>query len=234
MLGIWLLVFMLLPTLAVGNPAGSATLQDHQAILDTAQRYAADHLEQQGYRYEVRPLPLDRRLRLATCDVPLEAYMPPGGRIGGTSTIGVRCAGSVEWSLFVQVRARIYADVAVATRPLARGELLGAHDVRLDERDITRLPGGFLTQLSEVVGMKVRRPLGTGSVIARGAIDAPRLVRRGQIVTLIAGKGGVEIRTTGKALADGAAGERVRVRNERSSRVVEGVVAEDGTVRVNP
>ena len=60
------------------------------------------------------------------------------------------------------------------------------------------------------------------------------LVRRGQIVTLVAGGGPVEIRTTGKALADGAAGERVRVRNERSNRIVEGVVAEDGTVRVNP
>ena len=228
------LVALLLPGLALANTSTTPALQDHASIQTTAQAYAANYLEQQGYRYDVRALPLDRRLRLAACDIPLEAYLPPGGRIGGTSTVGVRCAGQVQWSLFVQVTARIFADVAVAARPLARGEILAATDVRLEERDITRLPGGFLTALDEVLGMKVRRPLSTGNVIARGAVEAPRLVRRGQIVTLVGGNGPVEIRATGKALSDGAAGDRVRVRNEASRRVVEGVVAEDGTVRVNP
>jgi len=227
------MVAALLPGPVGANASAAPALQDHGSIQATAQAYAADYLEQQGYRYDVRALPLDRRLRLAACDIPLEAYLPPGGRIGGTSTVGVRCAGQVQWSLFVQVTARIFADVAVAARPLARGEILAATDVRLEERDITRLPSGFLTALDEVLGMKVRRPLSTGNVIARGAVEAPRLVRRGQIVTLVGGNGPVEIRATGKALGDGAAGDRVRVRNERSGRVVEGVVAENGTVRVN-
>lgn len=218
----------------VVNPAGADGLQDHGSIREAAQTYAAEYLEQQGYRYEVTALPLDRRLRLAACDTALEAFMPPGGRIGGSSTVGVRCAGPSPWSLFVQVNARIYSEVAVAMRPLARGETLTAADVRLEERDITRLPSGFLTSLDEVVGMKARRPLATGHVIGRNAVEAPRLVRRGQIVTLVAGSGAVEIRATGKALSDAAAGERVRVRNERSDRVVEGVVANDGTVRVTP
>lgn len=224
----------LLALLLPAAPLPASALQDHASIREAARDHAAAYLEQQGYRYEIESIPLDPRLRLAACDVPLEAYLPAGGRIGGTSTIGVRCNGSTPWNLFAQVTARIYAEVAVAARPLARGESLGQADVRLEERDITRLPGGFLTSLDEVLGMDVRRPLATGHVLDRGSVQAPTLIRRGQVVTLVAGGDGVEIRASGKALSDGAAGERIRVRNLRSERVVEGLVSADGTVRMNP
>ena len=218
--------------LAPAMPA--AELESHARIQTTAQQYAAGFLDAQGYRYEITALPLDPRLRLPACSAPLEGYLPPGGRVGGTSTIGVRCAGDDPWSLFVQVVARIYAPVAVAARPLTRGELIGEADVRMEEQDITRLPAGFLTDLAEVVGMKTRRPLATGHVIGKTAIEAPNLVRRGQSVTLVSGAGPVQVRVNGTALGDGALGERVRVRNDSSRRVVEGVVTEDGSVQVNP
>ena len=59
------------------------------------------------------------------------------------------------------------------------------------------------------------------------------LVRRGQRVTVLAQGRGIQVRTNGKALGDAAKGERVRVENTTSRRVVEGVAIADGVVRVN-
>ena len=57
-------------------------------------------------------------------------------------------------------------------------------------------------------------------------------VRRGQPVALVAGGAGFEVRMAGRALADAAAGETVRVENLSSRRVLSGVVAAPGEVRV--
>ncbi|GAB4365224.1 MAG: hypothetical protein Kow0060_22580 [Methylohalobius crimeensis] len=44
--------------------------------------------------------------------------------------------------------------------------------------------------------------------------------------------GGLDVRMGGHALMDGGLGERIRVRNDRSQRVVEGVVRGPNEVRV--
>ena len=63
-------------------------------------------------------------------------------------------------------------------------------------------------------------------------LEAPRLVRRGERVTITARADGIDVRMAGKALMDGTAGERIRVRNINSDRVIEATVASPGMVEV--
>jgi len=65
-------------------------------------------------------------------------------------------------------------------------------------------------------------------------LKAQRLIERGQRVTVLAGGNGLEVRMPAEALSHGAKGERIRVRNLSSHRIIEGVVAGAGLVRVNP
>jgi flagellar basal body P-ring formation protein FlgA len=58
----------------------------------------------------------------------------------------------------------------------------------------------------------------------------PELVRRGERVTLQAAGGTIAVQVEGEALAGGALGERVRVRNLATRRVVEGTVGGEGLV----
>jgi flagella basal body P-ring formation protein FlgA len=58
------------------------------------------------------------------------------------------------------------------------------------------------------------------------------LVKRGSQVILRAGAGMFEVNVVGKALSDAAEGERVRVKNVKSQRIVEGYVMADGSVQV--
>ena len=61
--------------------------------------------------------------------------------------------------------------------------------------------------------------------------DVP-LVTRGQQVTLEVGADTMNIRMAGEALDEAALGQRVRVRNLSSERVVEGVVRSAQVVEV--
>ncbi len=79
----------------------------------------------------------------------------------------------------------------------------------------------------------MRRALPAGSPLTMDVLDRDVLVQRGQQVTLVAATGGIEIRAQGKALGDGGAQDRIRVQNVNSLKIVEGVVENAGTVRVD-
>ena len=75
-------------------------------------------------------------------------------------------------------------------------------------------------------------PLRAGYVLSAKVLMRPKLVRRGQTVTLLAQSQGFEVRSAGRALQDGVAGEQISVENLGSNRIIQGVVAESGLVRV--
>jgi len=80
--------------------------------------------------------------------------------------------------------------------------------------------------------MELKRPLPAGTPLRYGHVALPELVRRGQMVTLIAGGAGIEVRMQGKAMGSGAKGDRLMVTNLTSGRRVEGLVLADGSVKI--
>jgi flagella basal body P-ring formation protein FlgA len=214
---------------------GAARAQAWQS-LDSIRGVALAHvrgeLAANGARRDVEIAPLDPRLRLAACDVPLAAFSPPGARRGANGTVGVRCAGAQPWKLYLGVRVSSRDHVLVATRPLARDAVLSAADLSLVERDVGTLGQGYLSDAAQLAGMRLRRPVPAGAVLTQSMLAAVPLVARGQQVTLEAGSGGMHIRMAGEALGAAALGQRVRVKNLSSDRVVEGVVRSDQVVEV--
>ncbi|HEY8519037.1 MAG TPA: flagellar basal body P-ring formation chaperone FlgA [Gammaproteobacteria bacterium] len=214
--------------------ASAAGLERHERIRAVAADRAlsaARSFAPAGAEVEVEAARLDPRLALPACPAELEAFDPPAHAPGAHVTVGVRCPVAPGWSLYVPVRVKALVDVVVLAAPVALGEPLTASDVRLETRDVAGLGTGYLTRLEEALGMTLRRPARPGTALAPTLLERPKLVRRGQRVTLVAGDSPVAVRSEGEALGDAAAGERVRVRNLRSRMVVEGVVDASGAVR---
>ena len=83
------------------------------------------------------------------------------------------------------------------------------------------------------MGREARRVLAAGRVVRAADLAEPRLVTRGQAVTMVyAGGGGLEITALGEALDHGSRGGIVRVVNPASRLVREAVVVGPGQVRV--
>ncbi|MEJ2344669.1 MAG: flagellar basal body P-ring formation chaperone FlgA [Gammaproteobacteria bacterium] len=208
-------------------------LQDHQSIRNAVRQFLAAQLKQR--KADVRSISvgaLDPRLRLPRCNKPLEAFATGARRLIGSTTVGVRCHGAKPWKLYVSAQTVVVGNVVVTTLPLARHHVLKASDLRVARRDLTTLPRGYLEQPQQAVGEVLLRQLGAGQVVRLTEIAAPKLVRRGETVTLTADAAGVLVRMSGKALSDGASGDTVQVRNLSSRRVVQGVVTAPGVVSV--
>lgn len=207
--------------------------QDHSAIRSTAQAFLEDFASgQHDGRSEVRLGPLDPRLRLKTCELPLEGFMPLGGRAMGNTTVGIRCPAADGWNIYVSARINVYGPVLVARQPLPRGTVIQEADLELVERDLSSLPYGYYMDTRPLAGMLAKRTIAAATVLTPQMVQAPKLIRRGEQVTVVAESGALSIRTVGKALSDGKSGDVVQVQAEGSKRVVEGVAVSQGVVKV--
>ncbi len=225
------LTTMLLPAMATGAPQGIET-EPHARILETARDFLEQQLAGRSGNNEIRLGSLDRRLRLARCDAGLEAWLPPGGRLAGNTSVGVRCGGPQAWSLYVPARISLLEQVVVTRSFLPRGTTIGPEHIEIAERDISASGHGYISDPADAVGMVLKQPLQNGLVLTPAMVERPRLVRRGDEVVIVSRSGNFEVRMAGSALADGAEGDRIRVRNNKSKRIIEGRVTEHGAVLV--
>ncbi len=213
-----LAAFLTAPAPAVA----ASSLHDLSQIRDAAAGFLASRHPPGASRVTVDPL--DRRLRLPRCAQPLEPFLPPGARDMAATSVGVRCAGPRPWTVYATARVRVYVTVLVAARPLPRGAVLSAADLRALRQDVSTLAQGYETERARVLGRQLRRPLAAGVPIPPRALAPARVIRRGQRVSIVARSGGLEVTAAGRAEADAALGERLRVRSLASGRVVEGTV----------
>jgi len=183
-----------------------------------------------GPGVRVEAVAVDDRLKRPKCSQPLGATAQ-GALRNGQGTVAVSCTGAQPWRLFVPVRTASDVGVLVVRRDVAAGERLAAADLAVVERPSGSLPYQYFTAVEQGVGLVVRRTLPAGTVLVPAAVDSPRIVERGALVTLVAGRGAVAVRAEGVALEAGGVNQRIRVRSP-SGRVVEGVVAASGEVHV--
>ncbi len=216
----------LLPQLAWGSAH-----QPHAEIITAVKRFVSGH-STPDEQLQPNVKQLDSRLRLKRCDAPLRTFWPQGAPKTGGATVGVACEGDTRWKIYVQVTINQFRDVVVVNRPILKGELIGAADLTLERKELSRAAGQYLQQLEAAVGQRAKVALKPGTLVTLRMLQLPHLVARGERVVILAHAGGIDVRMTGEALADGALGASIKVRNLSSSRVVEGEVVEKGVVRV--
>lgn len=221
-----------LVTCLAGQHARAGEWQSLASIAATAEAFARASLGNEAIRVESQVKALDSRLKLARCDQPLQGFSPGATGLRQNVVVGVRCRGSRPWQVFVPVRLAAIRTVLVSSRPLSRGAMLTARDVRAEQRDVATLRTAYLTDVTQLVGKVLRRPLPEGRVLTIDALNDQEVIRRGQRVTLMVTQDGFRVQVAGTALMDGAVNERIRVENESSKRTVEGIVRSAKLVEV--
>jgi flagella basal body P-ring formation protein FlgA len=121
-------------------------------------------------------------------------------------------------------------EVAVLAHPVARGERIDAGDFSNEQRTSVAARGALTADAAG--GMEAARNLSAGAIVRAGDVVRPRLVRRGQPVTIRIVSGTLVITAAGRALGDASAGEPVRIVADATSRTLEGVVEGAGVVRI--
>ena len=225
-------VLALLLAAACHSAAASTGYQSHASIREAAREHALVDADGLPGKAQVEVGSLDSRLKLSACDQPLQTYDSPNGLRGGRGVVGVRCEGGKPWKLYVPVRIAVLEQIVVSRRPIVRGHTLTAADIMLDEVDTSGLHKAYFTRLEDVVGLRTKRSIGSGKTLHAGLLRREQLVKRGSQVEIVAHSSGLHITMRGKALADGGRGDRIRVKNVNSGRIITGTVSGRGVIRV--
>jgi flagellar basal body P-ring formation protein FlgA len=224
--------------LAIAASGTSALAQESDtesltAIRSAAETYVKSLIPAGAGESTVTAGQLDNRLRLARCPPKdLTASLPAGMNLQARLTVGVACIGPVHWAVYVPVTIESRINVLVLTHAVNRDDRLTAADVTTETRRTAGPGNAYLTSPSELGGRTVRRPLPAGTTLSIDMFTPDLIVHRGQAVTLVSSGDAVEVRATGRAMVDGAAGSRIQVQNMTSMRVVEGVIESADLVRV--
>jgi flagellar basal body P-ring formation protein FlgA len=212
--------------------AQEARTESTDAIRATAESFIKEQLPHDASVASVTAGSLDPRLRLVRCTAGMHGQLPAGATLQARSLVGVACDGPVHWMVYVPVTVESRIAVLILKHPVPRDARLTSEDVTVESRKVTGLATAFLTGVSDLQARTTNRPLPMGTTLTMDMFKADMVIKHGQEVTLVASAGGIEVRASGRALADAAGGTRLKVQNLSSLKVVEGVVEGPDLVRV--
>lgn len=126
-----------------------------------------------------------------------------------------------------------YSPVVKTVRPVNRGTILTAEDVKIEVVPSNRVYRNAVTTLDEVIGSQAIRNIGLGRVVTVSSLGRPTLVKKGDQVTIIAESGSMKITAPGIVREKGYKDSLVQVLNIQTQKMVYGMVMDSRTVKVN-
>jgi len=223
-----------IPLIANAETNADKSTDTKKQILAAVSAFSKKLIENQHYARIDTTLPrLDPRLKLATCNTPLDVKPTSTRKKLGRLTLKISCFDQKNWSLHVPLELKAYESVIVAARPILRGQIITAGNLMAEEREVTRLNQGYFSEPHLVVGSIAKRNIPTHRVILPRSLSTPKLVNKGEHISIEARSSGLSIKAMGIALADGSLGDLIQVKNTKTKRVVEGRISAAGQVTIN-
>lgn len=124
-------------------------------------------------------------------------------------------------------------ELPVLNRALQNGQTISASDIDWIELPAYKIQNDYILDSNMLIGMTSRRMIMAGEPLKMNQIIEPILVKRGEGVIITYQSGPIQLISEGKALQNGARGERIRVVNYSSNRTIDATIEESGKVVVN-
>ncbi|MGD8925569.1 MAG: flagellar basal body P-ring formation chaperone FlgA [Thioalkalispiraceae bacterium] len=224
-------IFMAVVCLLVSSPGHARQNWQTQKEMEVAATHFLNQHFGDEYELKYKFGRLDTRLKLAKCQKALHVFLPVNREPVGSVSMGIRCP-QPEWKIHLPVRVSAFTQVLVARHPIPRNTIIKQEDLQSIREDIGRYYAGVFTKTEDLVGMVASRSIRDNAVITPRMVKPKRLIKRGDMITIIAESNGLQIRTKGEALMDGHRGQVIQVKNHRSGRQISAEVIAQSTVRV--
>lgn len=207
------------------------------AVLEKAQEHFSSRFQSNTFERDIQITvsSLDSRLKLKKCPNTLSFHIRESRNTTRHSTVKTSCKvdGINQWSIFVPITINVFSKVAIVTESLHKGDVLTRENTTLSRVNTSVLSSGHIENINKVLGKAITRPLRRGDNIRMSYLDEADVVRRGDPVTIEVKSSAISVATLATALNDGYVGEMIKVRNNRSKRVVDAKVTGPGQVLVN-
>ena len=138
----------------------------------------------------------------------------------------------------IHARQKIYGkikptiDVPVLKNTIRNGDVISRHDITTIKAPLHSINHDVYLKAQDLIGLTPRRLITAGSPIKEADVQEPRMVDRGDSVTIVYNSGPLRLTSTGRALQHGAKGDLVRVTNAQSKQTIDAIVSGDQEVTV--
>jgi flagella basal body P-ring formation protein FlgA len=123
-------------------------------------------------------------------------------------------------------------EIPVLARALRNGDIIQPADITFIDMQSKDVSANMVVDAARLAGQTPRRGLTAMKPVMDGETMMPLMVKKGDIVTMALDTGVVQLTVQGRAMADGAVGDVVRVMNTSSNKIIEAVVSGERRVAV--
>lgn len=222
------LTLVILAALALpGSALGGAIEREIKSTLVGALPWDPGQVEITGIKLQGFD-PDSSDLDYDSVEVTLPRRLPRMGRV--SVYLGLFSGSREVKNLWATARVNVYRDAVIAAKPLEMGETISRSDVKV-ERVRMRRVSGEVASVDEVIGMRVRRPIGAGSVVKEAYVEPSTLIKRGDSITLVVTNGVLKVKSIAVASEDGHKGGTITAVTS-SGKEVTGRVVGPGEMQV--
>lgn len=140
--------------------------------------------------------------------------------------------GTPAGSGAVSLDIRIYADLPVPAQSIPRYQVLSSDMFEYKRFDVTSITEKILDDVSQMSGCRAKQNLVAGKWISATRIEKVPDVENGASVTIVGSGPLFDIRVRGMALQNGVIGEKIKVKNIDSRKIIVGTISAPGVVQV--
>jgi flagella basal body P-ring formation protein FlgA len=188
----------------------------------------------------------NKNMRIKEIRVPEEVVLAKGQvsykvSVADNQSLRGKCSIAVEFSVNGSDQKKIWAiatievlgPVVVTRKPLGRYQPIDEDDIELKTMDLSDLPDDVITDPEVIIGKRTTRAIGAQVPLRADTVELPPLVKRGDLVVIIAESSGLKITTRGQVKKKGRLGEQIPVINLDSKKVLYARVIDANTVKVD-
>jgi len=183
---------------------------------------------------EIREIEVSDSLRLPVGRITFKVMPPRDRDLMGKIPFAVHfdVNGKFYKRVWATATVEMLAEVVVTRKPLGRHKPITEDDIEVLKMDLAKLPSDVITDPEVVLGKRTRRAVGAKSALRANLVEFPPLVKRGDVVIIIAESNGLKITALGQVKRKGRLGESIPVINYDSKKILYARVLDSSTVKV--
>ncbi|MEE2746445.1 MAG: flagellar basal body P-ring formation chaperone FlgA [Pseudomonadota bacterium] len=167
----------------------------------------------------------------ATIDISELAINKSTGRFVATLVSPANTPGARRFRLTGRIHK--LAEIPVVNRRLKRGDINNKSDIERIENRERNIRPSYIRSEELILGKAAKRFIAAKTPLTGGHIQRPKLIKRGKLVTISLVSAGLRLTTQGRALESGSLGDIVRIRNDKSKKIIEAKVTGANSARVS-
>ncbi|MBQ4647059.1 MAG: flagellar basal body P-ring formation protein FlgA [Candidatus Gastranaerophilales bacterium] len=138
--------------------------------------------------------------------------------------------GTIIKAFPINVQTQVYAPVLVASETIAYNQTINQTNTKLEKREISKYLGK--TYSNQVSNLISTRNYPKGSVILETYAKQKAVMLKNSSIDIVFESKNMNIKLRGKALKDGAIGERILVKSDKYNKTYNGIIKSENEVIV--